>query len=155
MKNIIFRLTLPLTIISFGIFTKWSYGLAIDAKDVFFYGFPLIYKCEAFHTSGATQYFIWEMTLNLLTYFVFWLFITLTLNRIIKINIPRKISKAFWIGFAIIFAGAIFLSNSLDDQYLIKRNFDVKIFDSGFTLFESNSKDWKKYQTKLKNWDGK
>lgn len=153
MKELIFRLTLPLTLISFGIITKWSYGIAIDAKDVFFYGFPLIYKCEGFHTSLSTQYFLTEMAINLLTYFVFWLIITLVLNRFRKINIPKKISKVFWIGFGILFLGFVYMSNGFDDQYLIKRDFKVKIFDTGFTLFESNSTDREKYQTEFENWN--
>jgi hypothetical protein len=155
MKKIIFRLTLPLTLISFGIITKWWYGIAIDAKDVFFYGFPMIYKCEGFHTSLSTQYFLTEMAINLLTYFVFWLIITLVVNRIWKINIPKRISKIFWIGFTVLFLGFAYLSNDLDDRYIMKRNFDVKIFDSGFTIFGNHSIDREKYQTEIENWNGK
>jgi hypothetical protein len=153
MKKIIFGLTLPLTIVSFGIVTKWWYGLAIDAKDVFFYGFPMIYKCEGFHTSMSTQYFLTEMIVNQLTYFAFWLIITFTLNRFWKINIPKMIPKIFWIGFGILFLGFVFMSNDLDDRYLIKRKFDVKIFDSGFTLFYNHSIDREKYQTEIENWN--
>ena len=150
MRKLIFRLTLPLTLISFGIITKWSYGIAIDTKDVFFYGFPMIYKCEGFHTSLSTRYFLTEMTINLLTYFVFWLIVTLVLNRIWKINIPKRIAKIFWIGFGILFSGFVYLSNDLDDRYLIKREFEVEIFDSGFTIFGIHSTDREKYQTELK-----
>ena len=143
-------MTLPLTLISFGIITKWSYGIAVDAKDVFFYGFPMIYKCEGFHTSLSTQYFLTEMTINLLTYFVLWLIITLVLNRIWKINIPKLIAKIFWIGFGILFLGFLYLSNDLDDRYKLKRNFDVKLFDSGISIFGNHSTDRGKYQTELK-----
>lgn len=147
MRKLIFRLTLPLTLISFGIITKWSYGIAIDAKNVFFYGFPMIYKCEGFHTSMSTQYFLTEMAFNLLTYFVFWLILTLVLNRIWKINITKRIAKIFWIGFATLFLGFVYMSNDLDDRYLIKRDFDVKIFDGGITIFGIHSTDREKYQT--------
>ena len=150
MKKYIFRLTLPLTLISFGIITKWSYGIALDAKDVFFYGFPTIYKCEGFHTSMSTQYFLTEMAMNFLTYFIFWLIVTLALNRIWKINIPKRIAKIFWIGFGILFLGFAYMSNDLDDRYLIKRDFDVKIFDSGITIFGIHSREREKYQTELK-----
>lgn len=155
MIKLIFRLTLPLTLISFGIITKWSYGIAIDGKDVFFYGFPFIYKCEGFHTSLSTQYFLTEMTINLVTYFVFWLIITLVLNRIWKINITERITKIFWISFGILFFGFVYLSNVLDDQYLIKREFDVKIFDSGITIFGNHNTDREIYQTKVRNWHEK
>ena len=147
MRKLIFRLTLPLTLISFGIITKWSYGIAIDAKDVFFYGFPMIYKCEGFHTSMSTQYFLTEMAFNLLTYFVFWLTLTLALNRIWKINITKRTAKIFWIGFTTLFLGFVYMSNDLDDRYLIKRDFDVKIYDSGITIFGIHSTDREKYQT--------
>ena len=148
MKKLIFRLTLPLTLISFGILTKWSYGIAIDAKDVFFYGFPMIYKCEGFHTSMSTQYFLTEICINLLTYFVFWLIITLALNQIWKINIPKRIAKIFWIGYGILFLGFAYMSNDLDDRYLTKRDFYVKTFDSGITIFGIHPTDREKYQTK-------
>ena len=155
MKKLIFRLTLPLTLISFGIITKWSYGIAVDAKDVFFYGFPMIHKCEGVHTSMSTQYFLTEMGINLSTYFVFCLIITLVLNQIWKINIPKRISKIFWIGFGILFLGFTYMSNDLNDRYLIKREFDVKIFDSGITIFGIHSTDREKYQTEIKNWNEK
>tara|TARA_R110002051_G_scaffold257482_1_gene316503 strand:+ start:4960 stop:5274 length:315 start_codon:yes stop_codon:yes gene_type:complete len=103
----------------------------------------------------STQYFLTEMGINLLTYFVFWLIITLVLNRIWKINIPKRIAKIFWIGFGILFLGFAYLSNELDDQYLMKRDFNIKIFDSGFTIFGIHSTDREKYQTELKNWKEK
>lgn len=144
MKNLIFRMTLPLTLISFGIITKWSYGIINNETYEFLYGFPLIYKCRGFHTSLSTQYFLTEMTINFLTYFVFWLMITLIVNRFWKINIPKLISTMFWIGFGILFLGFVYLSNDLDDRYEIKRNFEVKIFDSGITFFEIHSTDKEK-----------
>ena len=57
--------------------------------------------------------------------------------------------------FGVLFLGFVYLSNDLDDRYLIKRDFDVKIFDSGFTIFQSHSTDREKYQTEIKNWNGK
>ncbi|CAL2106059.1 conserved membrane hypothetical protein [Tenacibaculum sp. 190524A02b] len=151
MKKIIFRQTLPLTLISFGIITKWWFGIAIDAKDVFFYGFPLIYKCEGFHTSLSTQYFLTEMTINFLTYFAFWLIVTLIISRLWKINIPKLICKIFWVGFGVFFLGFIYLSNDLDDRYKIKRDFDIKIFDSGITMFGIHSTDREKYRGEIEN----
>ena len=141
MKKLLFRLTLPLTIVSFITLTKWWHGIVEDGKDVYFYGFPLIHKCEGFHTSLSTQYFLSEMTLNLLIYFIFWLILTFILNQYWKINIPKRLSNMFWIGIGILFLGFIYLSHNLDDRYLQKRNFEVEILDSGFTIFENNSPD--------------
>ncbi|WP_431164833.1 hypothetical protein [Tenacibaculum halocynthiae] len=155
MKKLIFRLTFPLTLISFGIITKWSYGIVIDGTDEFLFGFPLIYKCNGFHTSLSTQYFLTEMIVDLFTYFAFWLILTLILNRIWTINIPKRISKIFWIGYSVLFLGFIYLSNDLNDRYSTKRDFEVKIFDSGISIFGINSTDREKYQTELKNWNEK
>ncbi|GGZ64808.1 hypothetical protein [Mesonia mobilis] len=151
MRKLIFRLTLPLTLILFGIITKWSFGIVIDGTDEFFYGFPLIYKCDGFHTSLSTQYFLTEMVIDFPIYFAFSFIITWTINRFWKINIPKLISKIFWIGFGILFLGFLYLSNNLDDQYKLKRSFDVKIFDSGITIFGIHSTDRKKYQSEIDN----
>jgi hypothetical protein len=37
----------------------------------------------------------------------------------------------------------------------MKRDFDIEIFDSGFTIFGIHSTDREKYQTELKNWKEK
>lgn len=95
------------------------------------------------------------MTVNLLTYFLFWLLVTLILNRIWKINIPKRISKMFWIGYAFVFLGFIYLSNDLNDRYSSKRDFEVKLFDSGISIFGIHSTDRQKYQTQIDNWNGK
>lgn len=144
MKELIFRLTLPLTLVSFGIITTWSYGKVIDGTGEFLYGFPMIYKCRGFHSSLSTQFFLTEMIINFLTYFVFWLIITLALQRIWIINIPKLISKIFWIGFGVLFLGFVYLSNDLDDRYKIKRDFDVKFLESGITFFGIHSTDREK-----------
>ncbi|MDO5979197.1 hypothetical protein [Flavivirga spongiicola] len=150
MTKHIFRLILPLTLISFGLVTKWWFGIAIDAKDVFFEGFPLIYKCEGFHTSLSTQYFIFELFVNLMTYFLFWFVVTFLATRIWTINIPAKIVKVFWIGYGLLFLGFVFLSIDLNDLYLKKRNFEVEIFDTGISIFGNTPTDREKYQHQIK-----
>ena len=128
MRQLIFRFTLPLTLLSFALITKWWYGIVIEAKDVFFYGFPLIHKCEGFHTSLSTQYFLFEMLLNLLTYFTISLVITLIINRFWKIRVATLAAVVFWVGFGIFMSGVIYMSNEMDDRFLMKRDFQVKVF---------------------------
>ena len=151
MKKLLLTLTLPLTILTFGLITKWSYGVVIDGTDEFLYGFPLIYKCRGFHTSLSTQYFLFEMTLNFLTYFLIWLIITYLLNKKWTVNIPSKITKLFWIGFGIFFTGFIFLTQSLDDRFLVKRDFDVEVFDEGISIF-GHHPDRENYNDELNEW---
>lgn len=151
MKRLLLSFTLPLTILTFGCITKWSYGVVIDGTDEFLYGFPLIHKCRGFHTSLSTQYFACEMLVNFLTYFLFLTLITLLLNRKWTIKIPVKITKLFWIGFGIFFAGFIHLTTSLDDRYKIKRDFDVVIFDEGLSIFNQHP-DYVNYTDELNEW---
>ena len=146
MIKLIIRFALPLTIVSFGVFSKWWYGIAFDAKDVYMNGFPLIHKSEGFHTSMSTQYFMIEMLVNLLVYFSCCLLVMMVINRFWKIAIPAKVSKLFWVGFSIYFITFLYLSKELDNRFLLKRPFEVKVLDSGFTIFQSNSKDREKYQ---------
>ncbi|MFK7799597.1 MAG: hypothetical protein AB8E82_19245 [Aureispira sp.] len=136
MKRLLLSFTLPLTILSFGLITKWSYGIVIDGTDDFFYGFPFIHKCRGFHTSLSTQYFALELLVNILSYFLFWVIITFLVNKKWPISIPVKITNLFWIGFGVFLAGFIFLSYSLEDRFLVKRDFDVVIFDQGISLFD-------------------
>lgn len=139
MKKTLIHFTLPLTFISFAIATKWWYGIIVDGVDTFFYGFPLIYKCKAFHTSLATQYFLMEALFNFVVYFTFWLAITLLIKRFWAIHIPKLLSISFWVVFCVLCSGYAYLSYELNDhQYSFKRDFDVKIIDSGFTIFETN-----------------
>jgi hypothetical protein len=152
MKQMIFRFTLPLTLISFALITKWWYGIAIDAKDVFFYGFPLIYKCEGFHTSLSTQYFLFEAIINLVSYFTVFLIITLVINRLWRIRISRKVAQFFWIALGIFIGGNVYLSIQMDDRYKLTRDFDVEIFDWGITFLQTHSTDREKYNKELTNW---
>lgn len=140
MKKLIFQFTLPMTLISFGIITKWWFGFIVDGKDVFLYGFPLIYKSQGLHTSLSSQYFIVEMMINILVYFIYWFAMTLILNRFWEIKIPKSIVKTFWIGFGVFLFGFLYFSNEFNDLYFIKRDFDIKIIDSGFAIFEYHLK---------------
>ena len=49
------------------------------------------------------------------------------------------------------FLGFIYLSKDLDDRYKIKRDFDIKIFDSGITMFGIHSTDREKYRGEIEN----
>lgn len=77
-------MVLPLTIISFGIFTKWWY-VEIDGEfHEFLTGFPLPYYCPGWHTSLSYQIFILAFIIDLLAYFIFWFFVVYFINRFIK-----------------------------------------------------------------------
>lgn len=123
----------------------------IDGTDEFFHGFPLIYKCRGFHTSLSTQYFLLEMGFNFLCYFLFWYIFTILINRKWKIKVPRFIYTFFWIGFGVTYTFFILLTQATDDQFHLKRNFDVEIFDSGLSVLE-NHPSREKCRDKLEDW---
>ena len=151
MKNLIIRFTLPITILSFVLITKWWYGADLDVKDAFFYGFPMIYKCEGFHTSMSTQYFVLELAVNFIAYFCICLIISLILFKIRQFTVPKKISLVFWIGFVVVFTATLYLSYEMKDVYPVSRDFQVKIFDSGFSFLEQTP-DREVYMEDIQEW---
>ncbi|WP_234859378.1 hypothetical protein [Aquimarina aquimarini] len=46
MKKLIWKFILPITIISFTLFTKWWHVLVLDGPDEILTGFPFPYKCN-------------------------------------------------------------------------------------------------------------
>ncbi|XOV92213.1 MAG: hypothetical protein ACFHWX_02125 [Bacteroidota bacterium] len=153
MKQAILRFYLPLTLVSFELVTKWWYGLAIDAKDVFFQGFPFIYRCEGFHTSMSTQYFILPMIADLLIYFLILFATGQLISRIWKLQTPKVIARIFWIGFGIFFCVRTYFSVTVfDDRYKLNRDFDVAIFGTGISTFGQFSTDRTPYSEQLNNW---
>ena len=151
MKKLLLSFTLPLTILTFGVLTQWSYGIVIDGTDEFLFGFPFIYKCRGFHTSLSTQYFLLEMVLNFFSYLLFWFVMGSILKRKYTIRIPRKITFVFWVGFGLYLIGFIYSSWSLNDRYLVKRDFDVVILDKGLSVF-GHHPDREKYADELSEW---
>lgn len=141
MKNLTFKLVIPLTIISFLIFTKWWYALPTDAPDTIFYGFPFIYTCQGWHTSMSLQVFILEFLADFTVYFLFWIiFIFLIHKFLIKLKPNKFLTIFLWIicGFIIVFESLI-LTNK-DNVFEIKRPFEIKVFETGYKFIWKREK---------------
>ena len=92
MKQLTWRLILPLTIISFGVFTKWWYVLPVDAPDTMMAGFPLAFVCDGWHTSMSLQIFAFELMFDFLIYFSFWFLLIIFINRyLLRIKIDNML----------------------------------------------------------------
>src|SRR5690349_2863998 len=90
MKRLIFNIALPLTLLSFALFTKWQYVFVEDIGYEYMYGFPLIYTCRGWASSMSTQYFLFELIIDLIVYFILWVLLALTLQKILlRVKIPR------------------------------------------------------------------
>lgn len=154
MKQLTLKLVIPLTFISFVVYTKWWYTLPVDAPDTMFYGFPLIYYGDGWASSMTTQIFLLEFFVDLLVYFTFWFVLVFLIRKIKgKIRIPKGVAI---FNFAMVFAFVLstFLSLfSMDNHFRFKRYFDVEVMDSGnkFMWQHIDQPDYYKYHPEKKH----
>ena len=133
MKQLILKLILPLTIISFAGLTKWWYAVVVDAPDYVMYGFPFIYTCPAFHTSGAFQFFALEFLADILCYFSFWLIFVYAINKKFPLRIKKLVSIILWIIAVLIITPPLSFALLIGDNvYYLKRNFEIEVLETGY-----------------------
>ncbi len=135
MKNIITQYSLPACIVLFTIFSQWHYVYVEDGANEFMYGFPLIYNCNAFHTSLAQQYFIMEMLIDIGVYFIITTSLLYLFHRFVfSFKKNKWISRVLYI-VAFIFINFFIIFNitfSDDNRYYLKRDFNIHHKASGF-----------------------
>lgn len=136
MKSLVLKLILPLTLVSFTLFTKWWYALPVDAPDTIYIGFPLIFLGPGWHTSMSYQIF-W---LEFIVVFLIKTFFT-------KLSIPKILTIVLWIISGCIIAILLFLNYISDNAYYLKRPYDVKILETGYSFIWQDIKrpDYYKY----------
>jgi hypothetical protein len=133
MKQLTWKLVLPLTIISFATFTKWWYVDILDGADEILTGFPLPYKCPCLHTSLCLQIFVSGLIINILTYFAFWLTLIFLLNQfVIKIKLKKAMTIILISLSGLLLAIMIFFGCLSDNVYSWNRNFEIKILETGY-----------------------
>ena len=135
----ILKLAFPLTIIIFVLFTKWWIADVVDGSDGVMYGFPLIYKSPAFYTSMAEQYFIMEFLIDFIFYFITVFAILSLINKFIaKIKLKRKLLIIIYAVAGIIFGIEALMATVFETSFLIKRDFDIVIKQTGVKFYFSN-----------------
>jgi len=135
----ILKLAFPLTIIIFILFTKWWIADVVDGSDGVMYGFPLIYKSPAFYTSMAEQYFIMEFLIDFIFYFItVFAVLSLTNKFIAKIKLKRKLLIIIYAVAGIIFGIEALMATVFETSFLIKRDFDIVIKQTGVKFYFSN-----------------
>ena len=135
----ILKLAFPLTIIIFILFTKWWIADVVDGSDGVMYGFPLIYKSPAFYTSMAEQYFIMEFLIDFIFYFITVFAILSLINKFIaKIKLKRKLLIIIYAVAGIIFGIEALMATVFETSFLIKRDFDIVIKQTGVKFYFSN-----------------
>jgi hypothetical protein len=148
LKKLTVKLILPLTIISFIIFTKWWYVLVVDGTDEIMYGFPLIYTCKGFHTSLSSQVFILELLIDLLIYFLFWFLFVYLVNRFLfTIKFHRVLFISLLTVTFIILGFSIFIASWSENKFYLKRDFQIEKMETGYNFIwqEQVRPDYHKY----------
>jgi hypothetical protein len=148
MKQLIFKLMIPLTVISFATITKWWYALPVDAPDTLFSGFPFPFVCDGWHTSLSLQIFIAELFADLLTYFLFWFLLIYSINRLlIKININKIVTIVLWTMTGLVMIGATLIASDQNNLFYLKRPFDIEIMEVGYKFIwqQTERPDYYKY----------
>lgn len=133
MKKLVWQLILPLTIISFVIFTKWWYVLPVDAPGTFLRGFPFPYEGRGWHTSMSHQFFLLEFGADLFTYFIFWLILVFCLHRFgFPLRIPKVITIIL-LGVSVVALSLsiLFVSNK-DNVFYRSRYFGMQVKATGY-----------------------
>ena len=133
MKQLIWKLVWPLTIISFGTITMYWYVLPTDAPDSMFSGFPFPYVCEGWHTSMSLQYFFIEMVVDLFVYFLCWYLVVFFLHKYLyRVQLSKIMMILLWtFSLAIITMEGIVAGNP-DNIFHVRRSFDMVILETGF-----------------------
>lgn len=136
MKQLFFRLILPLAIISFMIFTRvWSV-LPLDAPESVMRGFPLPYMCTAWHTSMSYQFFLLELLLDFSSYLLILTLIFALFVRFVKpIKVHDKIVFILWTYVGIFFIFLVLFFRSADHLYYFYCPFEYQTVSSSFEFF--------------------
>jgi len=133
MRKLIWQLALPLTVISFEMFTKWWFVLVEDGPDEILTGFPLPYFCSGWHTSLSVQFFVTELIVDFFTYFTFWFLMIFLINKYIYKFKPHKIrTRILLISSSLILALNILIASNPDNSFTVKRDFKTQVLETGF-----------------------
>ena len=122
---------IPVTIISFSVFTKWWFTVPVDAPDTMYWGFPFAFVGEGWHTSMSVQFFVMELIADLIFYFLFW-YMGYRLFRKKLHNIRNKILQSItWTLAAIITIVAILIVIISNPVIHVKRTYEWQLISSG------------------------
>ncbi|MEO8150862.1 MAG: hypothetical protein ABI723_24730 [Bacteroidia bacterium] len=153
MKQLTLKLVIPLTAISFSIFTKWWFTLPVDGPDTILTGFPFPFVCNGWHTSMSLQIFVAELFVDLLTYFAFWFITIYCINRFFKvINVHIILTILLLSLTGLILTGSVFIASNSDNLFYFKRPWDMEIMETGykFTWQNQTHPDFYKYHPESK-----
>ncbi|MEO8861998.1 MAG: hypothetical protein ABI358_11280 [Ginsengibacter sp.] len=152
-KQLTWRLILPLTIISFGTLTKWWYVLPVDSPETLMAGFPFAFVGDGWFTSMSLQFFLIEFSADFIIYFLFWFLIVFFSTRILtQFTISKILIRVFWT-LAILTISFWTLILAISEKHIkLKRDWDMQVLVTGykFTWTNTDRPDFLKYDPNKK-----
>ena len=132
-KQLIWRLIFPLTIVLFGTITKWWYVFPVDAPDTMMVGFPIAFVSDGWHTSISLQIFVTEMLIDFTVYFtICFLLVFFVAHFLTKIKVPKLVTGLLWIFSTLIIVIAIWIASFPEQIIQTRRNWDMKVITTGY-----------------------
>ncbi|GBL36174.1 hypothetical protein EMGBS15_17690 [Filimonas sp.] len=132
-RNNIGKLVFPVIVISMFLVTKWWFSLPIDGPDKIYWGFPLAFMGEGFHTSMSYQFFVFEFLVDFAMYLLFWMLLkTVIQHKFPHFILHQTFTRIIWsltIFFLIGFGTVVSTSNPI---FLLKRNYDWHVLTKGY-----------------------
>ena len=133
MKQLTWKLVLPLTIMSFATFTKWWYVLPVDGPDTMMTGFPLPFVCPGWHTSMSLQIFLTEFMIDILVFFVFWFLTTFCINRYLKkLRVGKRLTIILLTISGLVVTGAVIIASNSDNTFRTERPWDMEVMTTDY-----------------------
>lgn len=149
-RKLIINLIFPLTIIIFILFTKWWIVDVVDGTEGIMYGFPFIYKAPTFYTSMAEEFFIAELTADIVIYFGIITGIIYSINRFIfEIKIRKTVYSTLFIFAGILVVLQLLIAFMPENKFSFKRDYDIIIKQTNFD-YPFNSNDRKEFDNYFK-----
>jgi hypothetical protein len=133
MKQLTWKLILPLTIVSFAVFTKWWYALPDDAIDTVYIGFPFPFVGDGWHTSGSLQIFVLELFADISVYFLLWFIVVFCISRVLpKIKIHKIFVTGIWTICGLILICTVLIGSFQENIFYFKRPYKMEIMETGY-----------------------
>lgn len=148
MKQLTWKLILPLSVISFATITKWWYTLPVDAPDTLYSGFPFPFVGDGWHTSMSLQIFVIELIADILIYFLIWFAVVFYINKYLtKIKTYKIVTIGLWAITGILILGASYIASSPEHIFYFKRPYNMEIMETGYKFFWQHTErpDFNKY----------
>jgi hypothetical protein len=135
MKQLTIKLTLPFTIISMFLITKWWFALPVDGPDKLYWGFPLPFLGQGFHTSMSFQFFVLEFVADFIVYFLGWACLFYLISKRFSItNVSKVLLKTVWTLALFLAIGFIILVSTSNPVFLLKRDYNWEILQTGYVF---------------------